>query len=260
MQEGENIFSYYDLSSRDNVAEKRCAFNEWASRMPESERVELRQRMMSSTGEFYASETELVIHEMLYRLGFSIEIHPVTPSGKRIDFLASRRDEHVFFEVTTILTSKDAEAAQNRKAILINAINEIQLPAGHCFGFDIEEAGPTSPNTREFRKKIERWVTEKIPADTKEFPVEVFADRGGRLRSPCSIQDLAKFTIAQSDFKVAKSDSFRQLTTSRRNWNRRASDTAALISHLSLLLLISKISFSMKTTSLKRSLDIPSMR
>lgn len=178
MHEGENVFSYYDLSSRDNVAEKRRAFNEWASRMPESERIELRKRMMSSTGEFHASETELVVHEILSRLGFSIEIHPMTPSGKRIDFLANCRDARIFIEVTTILSSKDVEAAQNRKAVLINAINEIPLPAGHCFGFDIEEAGPASPNTREFCKKIECWVAEKIPADTKEFPAKVFVDRG----------------------------------------------------------------------------------
>jgi len=113
----ENSFDYYDRSARKDVSNVREKLNDWFSKFPTSEQVELKSRFKKT---FSSAYFELFIHELFRRQGFEILIHPEVPNtSRRPDFLM-KKDGLEFY-----LEAKEAREKSEAQEALENRINQV---------------------------------------------------------------------------------------------------------------------------------------
>ena len=73
-------WEFLNLSSAPDVALVREELERWFARYPDAERRELAARFRTENGgDTLAPFFELFLHELLLRLGCSIEVHPSVP-------------------------------------------------------------------------------------------------------------------------------------------------------------------------------------
>lgn len=113
----ENSFDYYDRSARMDVSNVREKLNEWFSKFPTSEQVELKSRFKKT---FSSAYFELFIHELFRRQGFEILIHPEVPNTSKRPDLLMKKDSLEFY-----LEAKEAREKSEAKEALENRINQV---------------------------------------------------------------------------------------------------------------------------------------
>lgn len=146
---GEPHFSYLNRSGRSDVARVREIAEDWFSRYPNDHKEELRSRFQSSDDiNFLSSFFELFLHELLFRFGYSVTVHPNLPSGssKRPDFFVRSAREDGFYLEAVMALSKSAKqlAADRRLDVLYNTINGIESP-NFFIGIKMKRAPDTPP-------------------------------------------------------------------------------------------------------------------
>jgi GatB domain/GatB/GatE catalytic domain len=194
LQRGEHLFDFYDQSNRDGYEEFRALLNLWLSEVEEAHQAEIISRMRyGGNSAFRATLCELLVHALLKRLGYEVAVHPKVPgSSARPDFVAKDKDGHIicYVEVTTTNRADEDDAHSNREAVIYNAINKANLPAGCVLGYNLVKADKSSPSTRQLVTSIERWaqenaekaqtevVIERFTAGSWEFEIELYSDGG----------------------------------------------------------------------------------
>ncbi|MGH9794140.1 MAG: hypothetical protein ACRD5G_05150 [Candidatus Acidiferrales bacterium] len=135
--------------------------NEWFSRYPDEAKADLRQRFRSPIDEQHqASFFELYLHELLYRIGYTLRVHPrVVGERTHPDFLAARGEEDYFYVEVTLagLPSAKERAQGARIAQVYDCINKLDSPN---FFLHIKDRGApeTSPEVGKLRRDLERWL------------------------------------------------------------------------------------------------------
>jgi hypothetical protein len=180
----EPSFDYLSRSARSEVDRVRHVLEEWFSRFPVAAQPDLRSRFRSKDdpqhlGAFF----ELYLHELVYRLGMNVEVHPASPGTKktRPDFKASRGGKPVFYLEATLAASSDADiSVENIKNRVYDALNRMNSPN---FFIDIEEvkgAPTTDPPARKIRQFLEQQLKDLDPdAIARQFK------QGGLRALPC---------------------------------------------------------------------------
>lgn len=104
-QHAESIFSFLDRSAWQSSNQVRDMLEDWFSRYPACEQNGLRGRIRSSDSEYKPAVFELLLHEVLIRLGCTVEVHPILPSSsKRPDFLVHDRNGSQFYLEAALVT------------------------------------------------------------------------------------------------------------------------------------------------------------
>src|SRR5260370_26729319 len=112
----ESTFDYYNRSARRDVARVKALLEDWLSRFPLDGQHDLRQRFRSdSDRQHYGAFFELYLHELLTRLGYSVEVHPNIEEATHPDFLVSRNGVRSFYVEAVIGAESDEEVAQQRR-------------------------------------------------------------------------------------------------------------------------------------------------
>ena len=110
---GESFYKYIDRSARPQSAKARDLCNRWFA---DYEKDASRDEVDRFLGDFrskryeqhYAAWFELLTHQILVRLGFSVTIHPDLPGNdKHPDFEASSNGSRVLVEATVVAPDKD---------------------------------------------------------------------------------------------------------------------------------------------------------
>ncbi|ODR94128.1 hypothetical protein AUC70_11235 [Methyloceanibacter stevinii] len=152
--------------------------NAWLSALPAPDQQELIARMRrGSDREFDSGIVELVVHTLLVRLGFEVEVHPqLSHTSRRPDFLAklADTDQHIFVEVTTMNPPERTTAERNREDMLFETINRARLPAGCYLGYELIEGSPRSPALRRVASTVEQWAQRNNQLARKAIVSEVF--------------------------------------------------------------------------------------
>src|SRR5690242_15931820 len=85
-QHAESTFDYYNRSSRKDIKPIKDVLEQWFTHIPDAARNDLRQRFRSRNDpQHRAALFELFIHELFTRIGYSLELHPVTEGSTRPD-------------------------------------------------------------------------------------------------------------------------------------------------------------------------------
>ena len=108
IDEGESFRSFLNRSAHPLASKLRDRCNDWlkdySSDASEDDLKDFLARFSSNRNEqFSAASFELIMHQMLVRLGFSVSIHPdLHGSGSRPDFAATSDGSRILVEATVV--------------------------------------------------------------------------------------------------------------------------------------------------------------
>lgn len=109
----ENVYDYYNISARTDIAIIRNTLESWFLNYPEDEKKELKSRFKK---DFDSAFYELFLYELFSKLGYEIIIHPDLPySPKRPDFLICRDSLEMYVEAKVVTNKTDEQEAFERK-------------------------------------------------------------------------------------------------------------------------------------------------
>ena len=121
-----SLFEAFDQAPYAGAATFREMCNDWFSRFPSSERVDLKGRFTSSDDDVHKSAWfELLLHEPLLRLRLTTVVHPeVTHTTKRPDFLGSGKDRRFFLEAVAVSATADRRRVTAAEETVFGWIDE----------------------------------------------------------------------------------------------------------------------------------------
>lgn len=157
----ESDFSFLNRSARSKSEHVRNKMEEWLSGYPTNEQSRLIVGLQSPDDlVFLSAHFELYLFTLLSRLGYSLEVHPMTKSSsKKPDLLARQTNElGVYFEATL---ASDAPRLTNNQTKIMNQVydilNEMDSP-DFFIGLRISGSPRTQPKAKEIRKQVSEWL------------------------------------------------------------------------------------------------------
>ncbi len=113
---------------------------EWFDRYPEDAKADLRGRFRSKDNEQHTSaHFELLIHELLLRLDFDVQVHPYVPTtSKRPDFLAANSMGSFYIEAHVIYKDLAERPVTQQEKEFYDWINDLDSSS---FMLDLEAEG-----------------------------------------------------------------------------------------------------------------------
>jgi hypothetical protein len=166
----ESLYSYLGSSSRPSIMQIRQLIADWFFHYPPSSQEALKKRFCSPNdiahqGAFF----ELYLHELLHRLGFSIEVHPaVVEKRTHPEFLVSIAGKHTFYLEATIASDSDEKrAGDKRENMVYESIDKIYSP-NFFIGVSVHGSPSNPPPGKKWGTVLERWLSTLDPDDTGE--------------------------------------------------------------------------------------------
>ena len=119
-RQSESTFEWLARSGRPSVERVRHRLELWAGRYPEEERDDLVRMIQSSRdSQHEGAMFELLLHELLVRLGCTVRVHPEMPDTPRSpDFLVHCPNGDMFYLEATVALDREDPAAEARMATL----------------------------------------------------------------------------------------------------------------------------------------------
>ena len=163
----EPVFEYYNRSTRKDVVRVKQVLEDWFARFPKD--TDLRQRFRSRIGrQHQGAFFELYLHELLTRLGYTVDAHPQVDEPTHPDFLASRNGDRQFYLEATIAAESDEEAGQQKLIDqAYDTLNRMRTP-NFLLALRVQGAPQTAPRGRKLRERLERWLATLEWASVKE--------------------------------------------------------------------------------------------
>jgi hypothetical protein len=168
----EATFSFLNRSAWPACKEIRSETESWFSRYPLAERAELRTRLRSTLDrEHEGAFFELLLHELLTRLGGEVVVHPsVGPtSSKTPDFLVTTPGSGSFYLEAALVTDESPRQAsgQRRMNRVLDMIEEVDSPD---FFVSVECDDPPAADTRSkwLKRKLTTWLSELNYEEVRE--------------------------------------------------------------------------------------------
>ena len=115
---------YLNRSARPNEIRARNRVENWFGKIPHDAQKDIRGRARSGkASQYLAAFFEILIHELLMRLGCSIAVHPTTTTTKRPDFLAANQGARFYVECTTMDPDADSLIPNVYERDIVSKIN-----------------------------------------------------------------------------------------------------------------------------------------
>jgi hypothetical protein len=168
-QYSEPNYSFLNRSARMTVQRIRETLETWFSHYPKEHQPEFQVRYKSKINyENQAAFFELFLHELLLRLGCSVQLHPKIPIyTKTPDFLVSAPDNSKFFLEAALVTGEPRNKA-SAKAIeqsFYDALNQIDSP-NFFIGVTIRGEPHTQPPVKHIKAFLEQELAQLDPDNT----------------------------------------------------------------------------------------------
>lgn len=164
--ESESQFSYYNLSARPAVVEFRGFLEQWFAAYQDAHKAEFLSRFRSPDNPVHQSAFfELYLFRLLKGMGYNVEVHPPTKSGKHPDFLAFDSNVPAFYlEAALSLPSIQESAAKKRVAQAYDTLNKLESP--NFFLYLRVVGSPNSPiPAAKLRNEVGRWLSTLDPEE-----------------------------------------------------------------------------------------------
>ena len=117
-------YTYYNESARPEIANIRDLLESWYTPYPESDKVDLKQRLRVA---FAPTFFEIYIFALFHHLGYKLEPHPIMPgTPKHPDYRASKGTDSFILEVKQLsIGSETVLALERRTNTLREAIEKV---------------------------------------------------------------------------------------------------------------------------------------
>ena len=158
----ESSFRFLNRSARSEIARVRAFMHDAVSRYPEDERDDIIARLQSENEvNFRSASFEVLLHEGLLRLGFTLTVHPDPETGvaKRPDFLVRAKDGTEFFLEAVLAGERDGRnpAGEAMKNLTIGLLDATPHAS---FRLDVQSYGSptTQPSGRDLTRRAHEWL------------------------------------------------------------------------------------------------------
>ena len=189
---GESTYSFLNRSAQPRIEHIRLLLDSWFEKVDPASRNELRAAFKQGNeqqhdGAFF----ELFLHEMLTRLGFSIDIHPnIEGVGSHPDFLARHPREGRFYIEATVTGKRSGPFTRGaNEQDVINDLNTLNSPHFHI---RVNMEGTLSRTLA--KKDVTRPFHELLNAYTAE-EVRLMIKAGGRRAAPSRRIECGSWTL-----------------------------------------------------------------
>ena len=160
-ENAEGQFAYLNRSAHPKWAKVRAVMETWFAEYPLEHRNDLMGRIRDdSDAQHNSAYFELFLYTVFSRLGFSITIHPDSPTGKgNPDFLLDSQDITPFYVEATVVHGESQQEENIRKfeAQIKDHINSIDSPDFSLVS-QIIRVGSNQPKLRKFKRKVDEFV------------------------------------------------------------------------------------------------------
>jgi hypothetical protein len=170
-------YEYLDRSAREEASSIRTVLGEWFEKFPNDDRADLLARFKSADNlQHISASFELYLHELMLKLGFTVEVHPETNTEKdtRPDFKATNKNGLSFYleAVQSTDSAVEEQGANARLNVFFDTINRLD---SSDFFLDIDFNGlpKTPPPGSKLRKQLNRWL-DTLNADEVINELEIY--------------------------------------------------------------------------------------
>ena len=131
----ESLFAFVNRSARTETAEIRDRLQSWFDGFPVEAQRDVRKRLRADDDHGRQGAIfELLMHELLVRLGCRVEVHPEIPGAtSRPDFLARHGDCRFYIEATVVDPKGSLAASRPLEDDVVAKINELESPHFYIF-------------------------------------------------------------------------------------------------------------------------------
>ncbi len=98
----ELFFQYLDRSARPDYSQVRDLLESWFEQYPHEARNPLQRRLQGNDIAYSGASFELMVHELLIRLGCEVTVNDIDGTKKQPDFRVRHGDCHFYVEATVI--------------------------------------------------------------------------------------------------------------------------------------------------------------
>ena len=153
---GASRFGNLNQSAIPGMQTVRTELERWYSRFPDLD-GDLRARFRGDDPNHDGAFFELFLHELLPRLGLSVEAHPTLNDGSRPDFLVTGAEGTAYLEATYL---KQPFADPPLEAAVLNAIDDLdgRVPAEIGLRVEVEGTLNQAPPLRPITQRVCRWL------------------------------------------------------------------------------------------------------
>jgi hypothetical protein len=160
----------------------RTVFEQWFSNYPDDRKKNLRRRFREGAHHYDSAAFELMLHELLRRLGFAVVVEPELREGHgRPDFAITDQRGRASYIEATVGEYTGLRLGDPLQNDVFDAINEIRSPDGIALRADPRGALEQAPSHTRIQETVREWLEGIDPARIVEgAPVE-----NRRLRVRC---------------------------------------------------------------------------
>ena len=166
---GESHYEYLNRSFRPEAAQARDLserwFEDYSRDAPECDVGNLRSRFRNKRcKQHYAAWFELLMHQILVQLGFSVSVHPNLPgTTHRADFLASADGSDVLVEATVVAPDNDPFKVSSFEADAQSKFAQVEMANFTARILKVSGTLDRHLKSSDIKHKFGRFVTEHDP-------------------------------------------------------------------------------------------------
>ena len=208
MRHNESLFECLNRSSRREVIDICDRLESWFKRFPAESQDDVRGRFRSDDDNAHQGATfELLIHELLIRLGCRLKVHPeISGSRQRPDFLAQHKDCSFYIEATVIDPSEGLCARNPLEEDVVAKINKLASPHFYIIA-RVEGKLSKALSWREVAKPfadfleahdpddVQRMIDEGYPAPSRGIEVGTWSFNGELFPIPLKKRGIRSRTL-----------------------------------------------------------------
>jgi len=155
----ERLYPFLNRSSWPVCDRARVLCEYWFSRYPVSDREDMFERFTSKRdNDHRGAYFELLIHELLLRLGGTVTVHPeLARTRNKPDFLVELEGIRLYLEATVSHANQIATGDNPKWESVCDTINEMDIP-NHFFYISFSDVPSETPAKRVVFAQIQRLV------------------------------------------------------------------------------------------------------
>jgi hypothetical protein len=165
--QSEDSFEFLNTSAQPFALNIRTLLQDWFERYPIAHQASLRGLFRE---DFHAAFFELLLHELLLRLGHKVAVHPTLPGvTTQPDFLATEAGSGNTFVEARIVNDKSAsESATDREiSAFCDEVNRLRMKGFTIWLRRVDIPSGKHPSGKRFRNFVEDLVNQLDPVATR---------------------------------------------------------------------------------------------
>ena len=156
----ETFFEFLDRSTLETCNQKRALISSLLADYPQIDQLDIIGRLKSrEEANFVSALFEMVLFNVLLRLGMKVDVHPCLSNGYKPDFEVLSPNGHKFY-IEAVLSSERSQRSVAGQRMIDTTLEVVNSHAHPLFRVAVTSTGEpsTQPNAKKLKENIHRWL------------------------------------------------------------------------------------------------------